>query len=106
MQKMNRKTGIHTSFIADTVEACLYDSGPNICVENPKEAKMQVWVRIKNKAFLTSMEISRVNKSICKPGRSVSVAAAMNPVMPFGHEPYIAIVTMVDDLKPEYTYNE
>ena len=100
------KTEVHTPFIADTVEACLYDSGPNIYVENPKEAKMQVWIRIYNKAFLASTEIQRVNKAICKPSRSVSVCAAQRPVGSFGYEPYIAIVALVDDLKPEYTYNE
>ncbi len=97
---------IHTPFIADTVEACLYDSAPNIYVENPEDAKMQVWIRIYNKAFLGSTEIQRVNKAICKKGRSVSVCAAQRPIGSYGHESYIAIVTLVDDLKPEYTYDE
>ena len=96
------KTIVYTAGIADAVEACLYDSGPNIYVENPKEAKQQVWVRIYNKAYLSNTEIQRVSKSICKAGRSVSVCAAMRPVNPFGHEPYIAIVTLVDDLKDEF----
>ena len=88
--------------VANAVDACLYAAQPNIRVEMPKEAKNQVWIRLRNQSFLSGSELERINKCICKPGYLVSVCAQMAYITGIYYEPYINVVLAIDGLKEEF----